>query len=420
MNKDTITLSQIENQTGADFLGYVVNWRLMNIRVQEADLKAALERAGFSNHLPAPPSPRKALRRALEAWISERTQQRTGIAQVRNSSPTNDDDENQKETTLIRVINKAGAEHLVFGIVSENVDFNKLGLSYGTQLRILLHKKTGEILCTTDAAGVISAQNESTQVTNELIPYFNEFRHLFFTEDLSKMVHGIVTGMNAVSLRKEGGIYFVPNAERQQIELAKELIASLPTTAEEQPYLFALPVTNTEIAKADVALAIHYGFLDELRTMASDLDRFAEAEPGTVKPETIANRLLQYKYVKEKVGMYATLLSMQQDNIVKGLEALTTKAQTIVLGKSPSSTQTSVPTSSQSNQATAEPDSFNQSDPAEPQIMEASDASPEVDLLPTTHIASEASSHSSPQLAQALNSLPHSPAAFPTTPMLFT
>src|SRR5256885_14162162 len=57
MNKHTITLSQIENQAGADFLGYVVNWRLMNIRVQEADLKAALERAGFSSHLPAPPSP---------------------------------------------------------------------------------------------------------------------------------------------------------------------------------------------------------------------------------------------------------------------------------------------------------------------------------------------------------------------------
>ena len=43
MNKHTITLSQIENQTSADFLGYVVNWRLMNIRVQEADLKAALD-----------------------------------------------------------------------------------------------------------------------------------------------------------------------------------------------------------------------------------------------------------------------------------------------------------------------------------------------------------------------------------------
>ena len=337
MTSPTITLSQIENQTGPDFLGFVVNWRLMNIRVQESDLKAALDRAGFSNHLPSLPTPRKALRRALEAWIAERIQRQTGISQP-ITAPSDNDDDNQKETTLIRVINKAGAEHLVFGIVSENVDFNKLGLSYGTQLRILLHKKTGDILCTTDADGVISAQNGSSQVTNEIIPYYNEFRRLFFTDDLSKMVHAIVTSMKAVSLRKEGGVYFVPNAERHQIELAKTLIASLPTTATETPYLLAIPVTNSEVAKADIALAIHHGFLDELKALASDLDRFAQAAPGSVRSETISNRLLQYQHVKEKVGMYATLLSMQQDDIVRGLEALKRKAREIVLGKSSETT----------------------------------------------------------------------------------
>jgi hypothetical protein len=147
------------------------------------------------------------------------------------------------------------------------------------------------------------------------------------------MVHAIVTGMNAVSLRKEGGVYFVPQAERHQIELAKELIASLPTTASDKPYLLAIPVINNDVAKADVALAIHHGFLDELKALASDLDRFAQAEPGRVRSETISNRLLQYQFVKEKVGMYATLLSMQQDDIVRGLEALTNKAKEIVLGK---------------------------------------------------------------------------------------
>ena len=343
----TITLSQIENQTGPDLLGYVVNWRLMNIRVQEGDLKTALDRAGFTNHLPTLPTPRNALRRALEAWIAERTQQQTGTPQPTIAS--HDDDENQKETTLIRVINKAGAEHLVFGIVSENVDFNKLGLSYGTQLRILLHKKTGEIVCTTDADGVISAQNESSQVTKEIIPYYNEFQRLFFTDDLSKMVHAIVTSMNAVSLRKEGGVYFVPQAERHQIELAKELIASLPTSALHKPYLLAIPVINSDGAKADVALAIHHGFLDELKALAADLDRFAQAEPGSVRSETISNRLLQYKYVKEKVGMYATLLSMQQDDIVRGLEALTNKAKAIVLGK-PSTAENPTLSPSQSSE----------------------------------------------------------------------
>ena len=355
----TITLSAIENQTGPDFLGYVVNWRLMNIRVQESDLKTALDRAGFSNHLPTLPTPRKALRRALEAWIAERTQQQSGIPQT-VTTPSDQEDENQKETTLIRVINKAGAEHLVFGIVSENVDFNKLGLSYGTQLRILLHKKTGELLCTTEADGVITAQNESSQVTSEIIPYYNEFRHLFFTDDLSKMVHAIVTSMNAVSLRKEGGVYFVPQAERHQIELAKELIASLPTTASYKPYLLAIPVINNDVAKADVALAIHHGFLDELKALASDLDRFAQAEPGTVRSETISNRLVQYQHVKEKVGMYATLLSMQQDDIVKGLEALTSKAREIVLGKSATA---EIPNATASQSSSDDPLPATQSEP---------------------------------------------------------
>jgi len=378
----TITLSAIENQTGPDFLGYVVNWRLMNIRVQESDLKTALDRAGFSNHLPTLPTPRKALRRALETWIAERTQQQSGIPQT-VTTPSDQEDENQKETTLIRVINKAGAEHLVFGIVSENVDFNKLGLSYGTQLRILLHKKTGEILCTTEADGVISAQNESSQVTREIIPYYNEFRRLFFTDDLSKMVHAIVTSMNAVSLRKEGGVYFVPQAERHQIELARELIASLPTTASYKPYLLAIPVINNDVAKADVALAIHHGFLDELKALASDLDRFAQAQPGSVRSETISNRLLQYQHVKERVGMYATLLSMQQDDIVKGLEALTSKAREIVLGKSATA---EIPNATASQSSSDDP-------------------------LPVTH--------SEPELSNNETIIPPPAASHAITPMLF-
>jgi hypothetical protein len=45
--------------------------------------------------------------------------------------------------------------------------------------------------------------------------------------------------------------------------------------------------------------------------------------------------------------MYATLLSMQQDDIVTGLEALTNKAKEIVLGKS-STVENPNPSASQS------------------------------------------------------------------------
>lgn len=73
---------------------------------------------------------------------------------------------------MIRVINRASSEHLVFALVDENVDFASLGLSYGTSLRILLHKKTGEMIVTTEASGVIDAVNESRQLAAELAPYW--------------------------------------------------------------------------------------------------------------------------------------------------------------------------------------------------------------------------------------------------------
>jgi hypothetical protein len=332
-NRQNITLEDIERVGSLPLLGAVVTWRLMNIRVQEADLKAALEQAGYESHMPSLPSPRKALRRTLEAWIAERTRQRTGKVVATTEESTGEEENESNQRTLIRVINRPGAEHLVFGIVSEDVDFQSLGLTYGTSIRILLHKKTGQILCTTDARGVISAENESITLARELQPIWSQYRTLFFSEDLSRMVRSIIAGMRAISLRREGGVYFVPQSEQPQIEIMRGLLASLPTSGHEQPFLCALPVPDVEATKSQMARAVHYGFMDEIRAMGADLERFIDAKPGTVKSETIAERLQSYKDVKAKVGMYATLLSMQQSNIVKELDELTEKAKAIVLGK---------------------------------------------------------------------------------------
>jgi len=104
-----------------------------------------------------------ALRRALAEWV--RVKQR-----IARSLQLQRDDEDQKENNggrrqrLIRVINRAGGEHLVYALVAEDIDFSALGLSYGTALRILLQKKTSEMICTTDAEGVIDAQHNAVEI----------------------------------------------------------------------------------------------------------------------------------------------------------------------------------------------------------------------------------------------------------------
>ena len=109
-------------------IGFTVLWRLEGIRISHPDLEQPLQSAGFEKYLPAPPTPRVALRRALAEWI--KTKQRT--ARTLQFQPADEDQEENgggRRRTLIRVIDRAGSEHLVYALVAEDVDFSALGLS---------------------------------------------------------------------------------------------------------------------------------------------------------------------------------------------------------------------------------------------------------------------------------------------------
>jgi hypothetical protein len=215
-------------------VGYTVFWRLAGIRVDHDELADALDRTGMKDFLPKPPSPRVALRRALEQWIADK----------KNLARKTEDGDEEDQRMLIRVINRTGSDHLVFALVAENIDFAALGLSYGTSLRILLHKKTGEMIVTTEASGVIDALNESSQLADELAPYWEEYKNKFIARDLSEMMREIIDSLKATSLRQSGGVYFVPVTMRESISRLRELIENLPRVPEIDPFFCALGIPN--------------------------------------------------------------------------------------------------------------------------------------------------------------------------------
>ena len=157
-----VSFSDIERSTAnLPLIGYTVFWRLAGIRVPHADLTTAVATADFSAHLPEPPSPRKALRRAIEAWLADRAVAGGGPSLALDEEDEGEDDEYHlsasgghsiQQRALVRPINDK--EWLVFVIVAEAVDLAGLGLSYGTNLRVLYHKASGGIAITTDAEGV--------------------------------------------------------------------------------------------------------------------------------------------------------------------------------------------------------------------------------------------------------------------------
>src|SRR5215813_6734824 len=335
-------------------VGYRVFWRLAGIRVSHPDLEQALLVTGFEKYLPDPPAPRVALRRALAEWI--KTKQRNArTLQLQLGDEDQEQNGDGRRRTLIRVIDRAGSEHLVYALVAEDIDFSALGLSYGTALRILLNKKTGGMICTTDAEGVIDAQRESQQVTDELMPYWRQYRDLFIARDLSEMMREIIDGMNAVSLRQAGGVYFVPESERDSLFHLRQLIADIPHVAGSESFVCALGVPDADEAKRGLSKAVHAGLLDEINSLRGVLDRLSESG-DRLREKTIAQRLVIYKQLKAKAEMYQELLGLRQDEVRAGIARLEREALNLLSANdiplTSSTSQTPAPLFTQSELAT--------------------------------------------------------------------
>lgn len=361
-----ITLADIQRiQTPLQVLGFTVFWRLSGIRVKHSALKKALKAHGFEAFLPEPPSARKALRRALMHWMMERTQKqikkKRGKQRKRSGGRELDETDAAESgrNNLIRVINSRNSKYMAFGIVAEDVDFNELGLSYGTDLRIMLEKggrfqvqdkkkkkngdapeadatqaekKEGRLICTTEAQGKPEAVNESLDIAAQLQPFWQRYRNLHISSDLSRMMLRIIDSLGANSLRSGGGLYFVPAEQEAALDRFRSLLDSLPREGDYDPFICKIEVTDTKSTKIDLARAIHTSILDEVASMRTDLERFVDAPPRTVCRETVSDRLTQYQKLRDKVHVYTDLLNMRKTDLQEELNDLTRTAKSIITG----------------------------------------------------------------------------------------
>ena len=315
---------------GLPLLGYTVSWRFSGIEIGHDDLRRRLLAAGFGAYTPPPPTARATLRRALIAWIRERSRAGRGPSLAWDGAEL-DDGGAARQRALIRTINRRDSDWLVFVLVAEDVDLIALGLSYGTSLRFLLHKSSGRLVCTTDATGEADAVLESAQIEAEVQPHWQHHRELHVSGDLALVVRRIVGGLGAVALREGGGYYFLPERQREPLIRLRRFVAALPVRPGHEPFLLALPQPDVQAARRQLAQAAHAGFMDELAAMDGDLQRFLDADPGSVRQSTMARRLAEFKAFRTKADAYADLLGMRQERIAAALNALVAKARAVVL-----------------------------------------------------------------------------------------
>lgn len=317
-------------------LGFVISWYARGVQIDYGDLETLLELAGFSAYIPSKPTKRNALRRGIENWLKARGAIRGGADSV-----STEDDEDGAETSsrggranvqqrvLVRVSSPGSSDYAVFGVVTEEVDMASLGFSHDTNLRFLLHKKSGMVIPTTDRSGVDQV-TQNDQILAEIQPHWDQAKRTIVGKDISRMLVEIVQSLDPVDMGTKGGCYFVLADQEDAVNRLARLIAALPTTSRYKPFMTMLGVPDEAQWRKQLVKATKVKLDADLHAMQLDLQRFIEARPGTVKAETIAARLVEYRQLKERAMTYRDLLGLWTQDIEQGVAELQAAAAAVL------------------------------------------------------------------------------------------
>jgi hypothetical protein len=234
-----------------------------------------------------------------------------------------------QQRVLVRVSSPGSSDYAVFGVVTEEVDMTSLGFSHDTNLRFLLHKKSGMVIPTTDRSGVDQV-TQSDQILAEIQPHWNQAKRTIVGKDISRMLVEIVQSLDPVDMGTKGGCYFVLADQEDAVNRLARLIAALPTTSRYKPFMTMLGVPDEVQWRKQLVKATKVKLDADLHAMQLDLQRFIEARPGTVKAETIAARLVEYRQLKERAITYRDLLGLWTQDIEQGVAELQAAAAAVL------------------------------------------------------------------------------------------
>jgi len=332
-----VTLETLEHSTTQmPLLGYTIAWRISGGMIERSAFVEALTTTGLDTFLPSVPSKRVALRRAIEEWVRMRSRLGTGpkMASASEDTGRGDDDDTSIRALLRPVRQRPKSRYHAYALVSEIAKLATLGLSYGTDIRILLNKTTDELIVMTDAEGLPAvqldaAQAESNQIAHELGPIWTEQRTRHPAGDVARLVKKLVTACHAVALRPGGGYYFVPLAERDRLQKIRAMLTALDPAGQHM-FMLVVGVPDRVATKHEMSRAAFHGLMDEIRTLEQDFATIVAG--GTTKPETLEARLDTYRSMKLRIQGFSEALGMQQADLLAALDTLQATCRSTLRG----------------------------------------------------------------------------------------
>lgn len=257
--------------------GAIVWWRLSG-EVDVDTLAAAWAAAGGEESaLPHSPSPVVALRRAVDTLRARRQ--------------------------LVRPLGRGAG----FAIVKEREVEDARELDYTVLITIKLNE-IGRVI----VEGMPNASPEFVvRAKREVEQAFEHHLATLDTTDFSSWLVRLMPKVDAVSLRAQGGIYFVPQHAVERVRMVAQVLRQVSSHVVNR-----VPAMHGDDAVAAILDAITEEADDEAARMERDIAEERCGEKG------FESRITQCDNVQSKVARYEELLGQKLDHVRKRLDAL--------------------------------------------------------------------------------------------------
>lgn len=267
-----------------------------SVRVSRPDLEDAFSASGVDErHLPEPIRAVDAFRRATSAV------QKTGLP--------------QPDGTLVNLLvrevvsNDAG---VVRQVVKETVDQRNVRLSYDPAAEIVLDRKSCSFLAReffSDGA-VAAALEEARRL-------YEEYKVFYDGDAVRRMIKAILSSAHPTAVRPSGGVYFVPEKRRTDLEALERLSKALGCE------FFTLPVVDSESTREMVE--------EKFKTqIARAVSAMAEAlKSGNLTSAKTVSLVEEAKGLLGEIGEYERLLEKELRDLRADVEVV--KAQMLAV-----------------------------------------------------------------------------------------
>lgn len=272
-------LDLIRHQTnrGGEPLGDLLWWELVNATVTRPTLQNLWVQSALpSELLPEPPSPEKTFKTAAKE------------AQVGHPD------------RLLRLA-KEDDQEIVFGLVNEKRDGSG-GLTYDQEARITLHR--GNQYVTSDAP--------TNPMVRRFFERFEDLRNVHTTDDIRRTITKTLDSFAAVTLRQNGGVYWVPASFADGLRRLQGVVEKLG-----QSRMHLVPITRSKEGQAALAQAAKASIEDELNALQTEVQEFLACPPE--RASTLIRRLNTYQDLRSRANLYQTVLSAQVNGLSESL-----------------------------------------------------------------------------------------------------